>query len=480
MKLAERVSAALARATEKTGRDLFHEPLVLGVSGGADSLVLLHLLRAVRPAEGLIVAHLDHALRPSSADEAAVVNRIAAGYGLRFHTRRVDVAELAKSLNLSLEEAARMARYDFLAEIARAEGAPAVAVGHHADDQVETILMHVLRGSGLGGLRGMVEAGELPGHPKLRLLRPLLAITRAEIEAYAGEQGLRPITDESNADPAFLRNRVRHELLPALETYNPQIRERLRALSEVVAADEAFLVSQTTTNLTRLIVERGEETLAWSRDGWLALPLALRRRVLRLALAVVASDAPEPGYQALEAARRIAESGETGARVDLPGGLALRVAYDRLRLTRQPGAVSAELPQLPSAGPIPLSVPGAILLKNGWRLSAEFVVGAPDIETNTDRWTAYVAIPPAEALLVRGRRPGDRIRPLGLGGERKVKEVMIDRKVPVEARALWPVVATAERVVWLAGLALDDRARVTLESSRVIRLRCWREEHEAG
>jgi tRNA(Ile)-lysidine synthase len=477
MKLAERVSGALTRACEKTGRDLFHEPLVVGVSGGADSLVLLHLLRAVRPAEGLIVAHLDHALRPSSADEAAVVSRIAAGYGLRFHTRRVDVAELAKSRSLSLEEAARVARYDFLAEIAQAEGAPAVVVGHHADDQVETILMHVLRGSGLGGLRGMVEVAELPGHPELRLLRPLLGATRAEIEAHAREQGLRPITDESNADPTFLRNRVRHELLPALETYNPQIRERLRALSEVVAADEAFLVSQTATTLARLIVERGEGTLAWSRDGWQALPLALRRRVLRLALAVVAGDAPEPGYQALESARRVAETGETGSRVDLPGGLALLITYDRLRLTRQPDAVSADLPQLPSAGPISLGVPGEVRLNNGWRLSADFVLRSPAIEANADRWTAYVAIPPAEALIVRGRRPGDRIRPLGLGGERKVKEVMIDRKAPVEARALWPVVATAGRVVWLAGLALDDRARVTPESSRVIRLRCRREEH---
>ncbi len=481
MKLAESVAAALARAAEKTGRDLLHEPLVVGVSGGADSLVLLHALHAIRPEAGLIVAHLDHALRPSSAGEAVTVAGIATGYGLPFHTRRVDVGRLAADHGFSLEEAARRARYDFLADVARAEDAPAVAVGHHADDQVETILMHVLRGSGLGGLRGMTEAGELPGHPELRLLRPLLAVTRAEVEAYAREHRLQPLTDESNADLVFLRNRVRHELLPALESYNPQIRRRLRHMSEVIAADEAFLVSLTTTTLTRLIVARGEGALAWSREGWQALPLALRRRVLRLAAAVVAGDEPEPGFQALEAARQFAETGETGARVDLPGGLALLVAYDRLWLTQHAVSIPVDRPQLSSADPIILAVPGAIHLEGGWTLLAEIAdEELLAIETNPDPWTAYVALPPEEALVVRGRRPGEVIRPLGLGGERKIKDVMIDRKVPAAARAHWPVIAAGERVVWLAGLALDDRARVTPDSARVVRLRARRDGHEAG
>jgi tRNA(Ile)-lysidine synthase len=200
-------------------------PLIVAVSGGPDSLALLHMLarQSLLPAEALLVAHLDHALRPSSAAEAHFVAATAAEWGVAGRVERVDVRTLAETGRLTLEAAARQARYDFLARVVTEAGGRAIATGHTADDQAETVLMHILRGSGTAGLRGMLPASPVPGHPHLTLLRPWLRASRAEIVAYCQEHRLRPITDESNTDPAYFRNRLRHELLPLLAAYNPHV-----------------------------------------------------------------------------------------------------------------------------------------------------------------------------------------------------------------------------------------------------------------
>lgn len=470
MKLIERTRQALSRAAEVTGRDLFNEPLVLGVSGGPDSLALLHLLRSIRP-EGLIVAHLDHGLRPGSDGEAAAVAAMAGE--LRFYTERVDVAGMARARGLSIEEAGRVARYAFLAGVALREGAAAVAVGHHADDQAETILMHLLRGSGLSGLAGMREAGPLAGHDGLWLIRPLLRATREEIEAYCDEERLDSLIDASNADPAFFRNRLRHELLPLLESYNPQIRQRLGQMGQVIAADEELL-RELSEEAWRTLATEGDERIELEREGWLALPLALRRRTLRWAINALRPELRDVGFLALEGARAVAERGETGATAALPGGLWLRVSYGKLLVEGETAPDEGRYPQLLSDESVALPVPGEIALAGGWRLTAAWAdnVEREAIATNRDPWTAYVSVG-SSALLARPRARGERMRPLGLGGETKVKEIMIDRKIPAEARARWPVVATGEHAVWIAGHVVDDRARVKPESERVVRLRCF-------
>jgi tRNA(Ile)-lysidine synthase len=476
MNLIEAAGDSLRQAAETAGIDLLNSRLVVAVSGGPDSLALLDVFTRLLPPANLIVAHLDHGLRPTSTAEAETVAGLAAAYGLRFHAGRADVAGLAKMHGLSIEEAGRMTRYDFLAEVARQESASAVAAGHNADDQVETVLMHFLRGSGLGGLRGMRVASPLPGHADLWLLRPLLRVTRAEIEAYCRELGLAPIIDDSNADLAFLRNRLRHDLLPILESYNPQFRQRLLALAEVITADDELLAETTQATWNQLILDRSEGLVVWRRAGWRALPLALRRRFLRRAIAEVSPELRDVGFQTLEAARHIAEEGQTGSMATLPDGVSLRVEYDRLLIARETGVRLEEYPQLPSADLIPLAVPGEAELGHGWRLVAEELghVELSTIEANADPWTAYVDVDPSVSIFVRPRRPGERIRPLGLGGATKIKEVMIDRKIPAAYRARWPIVVTGGHPVWIPGAVLDDRARVKPQGRRVVRLRCVR------
>ncbi len=232
------------------------EMIVVGVSGGPDSLCLLHLLRRLAPelALRLHVAHLNHGLRGPEADEdAEFVAELAACWGLPVTIGRADVAALAAQPGRSLEEAARLVRYAFLAEVADATGATTIAVGHNADDQAETVLMHFLRGSGVAGLRGMLPraplsdyrlgepaAPRIPASPRL-LVRPLLAIPRADIEAYCAAHSLAPRFDRSNEDTTFYRNRLRHELLPLLATYNPAIGETLARTAAVLAGDHEIV-----------------------------------------------------------------------------------------------------------------------------------------------------------------------------------------------------------------------------------------------
>lgn len=371
-----------------------------------------------------------------------------------------------------------MARYDFLARVARQESAPVVAVGHHADDQAETVLMHLLRGSGLTGLQGMRPVGRLPNDPALWLWRPLLHATREEIERYVAEQELEPARDESNADTGFLRNRLRHELLPILEGYNPQIRRRLIEMADLVAADEALLQTLTDHAWRDVALAESDNPVELRRERWHALPLALRRRVLRRAITTVRPELRDVGFRTLEAARQVAESGPVGSlRADLPGDVALLTGYGSIYVVVGEIDFSRGHPQLPIAdASLALAVPGSVALAGGWRLTSEWIDAWDEktVRGNRDPWTAYITHRPDAPLTVRARRPGERVRPLGLGGEKKLKEIMIDRKIPAHLRGRWPIVANGDHVVWVVGHMLDERARAEPDGRRVVRLRCRR------
>jgi tRNA(Ile)-lysidine synthase len=472
MSLIERVEDAFREALHGTGQAPLRSPLVVGVSGGPDSAALLHSLRQIVPADLLVVAHLDHGLRPGSAAEAEFVAGLAGD--LSFQSARVEIAERARARGLSIEEAGREARYEFLAHVAREVGATAVVVGHNADDQVETILMHLLRGSGPAGLRGMRPVSPLPGHAGLWLLRPLLGLGRAEIEAYCAQHELSPITDASNADLTFFRNQIRHELLPLLEQYNPQIRQRLVDMAAAIAAEDDLLMHLAGRVWEdAVLIDRGT-VVALDKGAWRESPLALRRRVLRLALSQVEPTPGDVGFRALESARRIAESGNTDARAALPGGLTLVVDYDRLIIRSGAAEQPADAPQVPTLAPILLAVPGTIELADGWQITAkaEENADARAISANRDPWTAYVAFDAGTPLVVRARHEGERMRPFGLGGQTKIKKIMIDRKIPARLRERWPIVACPEHALWIIGHVLDERARVRPQSAYVVRLHC--------
>lgn len=445
--------------------------IVAAVSGGADSLCLLGALMALRESahplapSRIIVAHLDHGLRGAAgAEDARWVAAFAAAHGLECLVARADVPALARAAHRSLEDAARRARYDFLRKVARESAAARICTGHTRDDQAETLIMHWLRGGGLAGLAGMAP---LSGD----IARPLLDLAHAETVAYCAARGWQPCEDLTNADLTYLRNRVRHELLPILERYNPSLRETLVRNAALITADERYLEAQTGAAWLEVVTRDEAGTVALSLTSLTRLPLALRQRTLRRAARRLA--APEHGLEArhLFALEHLLAEGTSGDSLDLPDGLRVRREYDLLIFERQP---ISQPPPVSQAIEWPLAVPGVLDMPAlGWRITARIREIGEDLQPPTDRVLAQADLDADAAgapLTARLWRPGDRIQPLGMPHEKKLQDVFADAKVPRARRHQIPLVLGPRHLLWVPGLRVDERARITLRTRRVLAL----------
>ncbi len=471
--------------------------VVVGVSGGPDSLALLHVLNQLRDELqiSLHVAHLNHQLRAEESDaDADFVEKIVREWGLPATIQDRDVRALARAQHLSLEEAARHARYAFLAEVAERIGAGKIAVAHNADDQVETVLMHFLRGAGLAGLRGMaykahlepdlsersgdpaVLAGQSPiPNPQSLVVRPLLDVPRADVLAYCGEHGLTPRQDASNLDTTFFRNRLRHEVLPYLEKLNPNLRQVLLHTSRVLADDYALLQSETRSAYARVAREE-TGAVVFALEAWRALPPALQRGTLRAAVQQLRHHLRDIDWVHVEDARRVALEKGTGAQATLPGGLMLVVGYDHF-VVRESAAPEPP-PDIPllKVDRLELAVPGTTPLpESAWMVETEIT---DHEEKTTDGWTAFLdADQVNNALALRRRRPGDRFQPAGMHGQTKsLHEFMIDAKIPRGERALLPILVAGDRILWVCGWRVDERARPAPATRRFLRVSFRRKE----
>ncbi len=498
-----RVEALVARAGREHGLWGPGDTLVVAVSGGQDSLCLLGALLALRerahpaaPGE-LIVAHLDHGMRgDDSAADAAWVAAFAARLGPRCVVETADARADARRMRRSLEEAARHLRYAFLRRVRAETGAAAICVGHTLDDQAETMVMSFVRGAGLAGLAGMA-------YLERAIARPLLGVTRAETLAYCLARGWQPRVDPSNADVSLRRNRVRHELLPALAAVNPNITRTLVDNGQLIEVDERYLEEQTDAAWADVVRKAEGERIALAVPELRALPLALRHRVLRrAAIALIGHDHTLSArhVRALDAAVvRVA----SGARVALPGGVRAVREYDRLIVARvateavdgidEDTAVGRERDETGEADEaVPLPVPGVVELPAlGWRvrawvserpagLEADAGPEPPDVPSFSRASDLTGALGRAETrvhldagvaggeLWVRVWRAGDRFQPLGLLSEKKLQDVFADAKVPRALRRRIPLVCNREHILWVAGLRIDHRARLTRETSAVL------------
>lgn len=450
----------------------------------------------------LHVAHLEHGLRGEESEaDAEFVAETAAAWGLPCTVAHADVRGMAKQRGLSVEEAARQARYAFLGRLAEELGAHVVAVGHNADDQAETVLMHLLRGSGLAGLRGMrpstrleglrlemagpaaagegQESGRSPLTTEVRLIRPLLFLPRADVLAYAKAHGLQPRFDRSNEDTTLFRNRLRHELLPLLETYNPQIREVLQRTAAVLGDDYEVLREQLGVTWPEVARQEAEERLVFDLQRWQALPPGLQRSILREGISRLRRSLRNINYGHVESAREALGQGTAGHRVTLPAGLELVIGYRRFALGGEGVQLPAgDVPQLDQAR-VALAVPGTTALDAGgeWRVATARMAVAKlpgGWRDNPDPWQAFLdATVVGTAPALRRRQEGDRFQPLGMGGRSKLlAEVFTNAKVPAAARDRWPLlVTTGGDIAWVCGLHVDERAKVTNRTSQVLHLR---------
>ncbi len=482
------------------------ETVVVGVSGGPDSLCLLHILQQLAPdlSLGLHVAHLNHQMRGEDADaDAAFVGRLAADWGLPVTIESADIPALARAHKMAPEEAARRTRYAFLARVARQVGARTIAVAHNADDQTETVLMHWLRGSGLAGLRGMLPAvpmedlrlevegwrlgAESPisdlessfsSLQSLTLIRPLLDVPRVDIEAYCAQHNLQPRFDRSNLDTTYFRNRLRHELLPYLQTYNVNIREVLQRSASVIAADYELLREQLDIAWRQVVCSESTQAITFDLLDWRALPLALRRSTLREAIHRLRRALRNIDFVHVENAVGILADGETGAQATLPQGLMLTIGYDTFIVADEDYRDLPDLPLLLTGQALPLALPGRTRLpESAWVLEVQ--VSPPSAIPDAGvaaawGWEAYLdaeTVGPSPVL--RPRRPGDRFCPLGMEGRgKRVNEFMINEKIPASWRAHIPLLVNdQDQIMWVCGWRPDERARVTQATQHVVCLR---------
>jgi len=467
---------ALRQAAERDCGLRLEQPILVGVSGGPDSLCLLHALHSL--GYQLVAAHLDHQLRPESAQEAEHVRRWAESLGVPFHLESRDVAAYAEAQAASLEEAARTLRYGFLFRLAAELGAQAVAVGHNADDQVETVLMHLLRGAGLSGLKAMQPRSLNPSwSDTIPLVRPLLSLWREQIVEYCQAQQLDPVFDRSNLDTTYFRNRLRHELIPHLESYNPQIEAVLRRTAQALAGDHQLLEAVVDEAWEECVCDSGEGWVALEREPFLALLPGAQRRLMRRAMAALRPGLRDIDFQAVERALGFVASPPKSHCQDLIARMALRMEGERVFLaTWEADLPTQDWPQLPAEAQLALEVPGEVALAEGWRLHARRV---DDLDAERDValenpdpcqvWldAAQLELP----LTLRRWVPGERFHPLGMEGKSvKLADFFISVKLPRRARPGWPVLFSGEQVVWVAGYRLDHTFRLTEATEHSIKL----------
>ncbi len=447
-------------------------PLIVGVSGGADSLCLLSLLASLKLP--IVVVHFDHKLRSESNLDAQFVAKIAADLGYRYVLGEADVRALAKKEHLSLEAAARRARYTFLFDQARAIAAEAVIVGHTADDQVETILLHLLRGSGLNGLQGMSYRTIIDTYStEIPLVRPLLGFWREETVGYCDIHGLHPLEDQTNQDRRFQRNRLRHELIPILETYNPQVKKRLWSLAQVAKSSLASPDEMNKWIYRRCIInEKQGEYVSMDSKLINELPDGTLQNLLRQAVQQVQPELADFDFQAVRRAVRLVRKREQTGRVDLGGNLELIKVHGQIYISAVGTSLpSDDWPQFSANEPLMLVIPGKTVLAGGWSIQA-VLANLDDREAISENSDEALLDPESLStpLIVRRRQPGDRLQPLGMSGTIKLSDFFINQKIPRLARAAWPLISCGVDIVWVAGLRISEKFRVKAANRQAIHL----------
>lgn len=538
--IVDRVLRKVRNAIEKHRMFGPGDGVLIGLSGGPDSVALLDVLATLAPELGLRLqaAHLNHMLRGKAADEdEEFSSRLAERYGIPIVRERADAALYAREHGLSPEDAARAVRYAFFTRVAAERGLSKLALGHNLDDQAETVLLRLIRGAGVPGLGGIhpvrVHAGTLT------VVRPLLLVGREEILGYLAARGLDYRIDASNLEPVYRRNFVRLSLIPAIEReINPSVKQVLARTADLAREDEEFLTEAAERAFERVKLgprmapdcQDVREDVRLDLDGLLSLHGAVLRRVILLACRAVLGDLVDIYTAHVEDVVELVRNGRTGSVLILPRGLRvargygeIRFGYKRITATDDvsnnvyllgvPGSVRLEGFVIPVRAPRDAEcrsaccAPGGRAPEGGWDYEAR---GVPVMEARVvklaDRWASdglnpsvivravregldasdveqldptvrglgerwacfdYDLLP--ESLAVRSRRPGDRFLPFGAPGERKLKEFLIDAKVPSDIRDRIPLLVSGEdTILWVAGLRSSEKRKVTSSTRRML------------
>jgi len=428
--------------------------VLVGVSGGPDSVALLLILRELerRLGCGIAVGHLNHMLRGREAfEDEEFVRKFCEERGIEFYCQRRDIGEIARRVGGSIEEVARKVRYDFLADCAREAGARFVAVGHTKDDLVETVLMSLIRGTGLEGLAGIPK--KRPLGEGVILVRPILCLWREEVVKYLEKKGVPYRVDRTNLEPCVRRNKIRLELIPYLETFNPRVKEALARLAEIVEEENNFM-----DEMARQVLENsgfsGEGIWAIKREDVKGLHRGLVRRILKCAFE---DFGVEVGFESVAKFMDLLYKGRGS--FTLPRDVQASCQYGWLILAREVGDFEYNL-----------TVPGEVFIKEvGVKIRAEF---APLEEADfSEETVAYLDSDTLQMpLRVRNWRRGDKFHPYGMKGSKKLHDFFIDEKIPHPFRKRIPLLLSGDEIAWVAGFRVGDRFAVRESTKKLVRV----------
>ncbi|MGI6488215.1 MAG: tRNA lysidine(34) synthetase TilS [Syntrophomonadaceae bacterium] len=423
------------------------ELVIAAVSGGPDSVAMLHILNRLSPELGfsLYAAHLHHGLRAEADTEEEFVVQLTSAMDIPCSRTRVDVRQLARVRKLSVEEAGREARYTFFYQLQQELEAARVATGHHMGDQAETVLMRLLRGSGLKGLRGIMPRRGI-------FIRPLLECSREEIVSYLHDNHQEYCVDHSNYDPVYLRNRIRHQLLPQLQReYNPGIAHSLARMAAIIR-DENQVLEDLTDQVWEEVARTETSKITLSLNRFHALVPGLQRRIILRALSQIGGVSGW-GMRDVETIRELSYKPGSSKEVQLARGIRVGKSYEELIFHRGQ--------EKPRPFSYLLQIPGKTYIKE---MQAEIKCQVQEqwcLPSDADRgWACLDWDKLSRPLEVRSRRPGDRFYPLGLGGSKKLKDYFIDARVPASERDRVGLLACGEQIYWVIGHRLDARAAV--------------------
>ena len=444
--------------------------LLVAVSGGPDSTALLHALASHRKDLGLDlhVAHLDHDFRGKEAhDDATFVETMAKKLNLPATIEQADSFEYQRLHSISsFEEASREVRYQFLRRVACKVGAQAVAVGHTADDQIETILMHMIRGSGIDGLQGMQEFSKWgsPRHnEKLQVFRPLLAVSKTDCRSYCAKLNIPYREDSSNTMNQFTRNKIRNRLIPLLETINPAIRNSLIRLGHISSKTNEYIRNQAIKAWDKVVTSH-PNSVHIDTTGFIKLDIAIQHILVRMI------------YKSLTGTLRKLEQKHvlcivdsinkpTGAQTSLPRGLTCITEREYLVLTTN--LLRPETRPIFNNRTI-VNIYGQTTL-NGWTITTELVRRPPKFDTNP--FIAYMDPSVLEGpVFIKTWQPGDRFQPLGMSNEKKLQDFFVDNKIPRARRTLVPLFECKGKILWIVGYRLSEISKLRHDSKEAVKV----------
>jgi tRNA(Ile)-lysidine synthase len=444
------------------------ERVVVGVSGGPDSVALLRVLEILSHEYRLtlIAAHLNHGLREEADKEEQFVRKLCNEMEIKFESKKVDINYLRKKSGKCIEDISREIRYQFLDEVAKRHDAQKIAVGHNLNDQIETVFMNFIRGSGPDGLKGMVPVRDS------MYIRPLLGVKRKKILSFLEDRKILYMTDASNEENIYLRNRIRHLLIPQIKAqYNPNLDINLTNMAEIMRLENDYLEKDTDTAITKIMFGSIEDEIRINIPELMQYHEAIQRRVVKEMLQRLTLGQKGIECDHIKAVVELAYRNRPNAHLNLPFGIVARREYDFLIFVQEAKSLKQTSCEQYDFLHYTVTVPGIVnIAKLGRSMKFDFVDSVVWSDTNMPNivYMDYDTI--VGPLIIRTIKPGDRIKPFGMKGTKKIKSYFIDEKIPISRRKMIPLLSDQESVLWIVGMRMSEHVKITKKTINILKV----------